>query len=378
MFNRASIALSAVAGVAVASMSLAALPSAAESPTGPGGGLEGAGYLLLDLGAEDKFEYIDTDGNVITQPITTSPNKKCAVDPTSGDLVALVGSSDVGLIKDGLGVRTNGGRSCGQLSGSDTFSIKLNRQMGDALEDALVRYAEVDIEHKAEGSSSCELSVTYKRDGETVGTYTESLGAGNGDCSNDSGLSDNTRVVLEPPSPVDEVVFAAADGLISVHGGADLTPAGPVGTDLGTLASVFELVTVTDVLKCEEGSEATIDGATVKLVFDGKNCVDQAISLRAIESNDYEILYEDLGNTLDVTLTFVDTDPFKRVQASLPNIDDGQFFNVDYCTADEYGNPEQLLAGVCEKSRVISLKSEDDRNIVAGLLLGPDARFRYR
>lgn len=377
MIKRVAVALSATAAVAAASVSLVAIPSAAESPSGPGGGLDGAGYLLLDLGAEDKFEYHDTAGNIITQPITTSPKKKCAVDPTSGDLVALVGSTDVGLIKDGVGIRSNGGRSCGQLVGSDTLSIKLNKQMDAALKDALVRYAEVDIEHKAEGSSSCELSVTYKRDGETVGTYTETLGAGSGDCSNDSGLSDNTRVVLEPPSPVDEIVFAAADGLISVHGGADLTPAGPVGTDLGTFASVFELVTVTDVLKCEESSEATIDGATVKLVFDGKNCVDQAISLQAIESNDYEILYEDLGNTLDVTLTFVDTDPFKPVQASLPNVNNGQFFDVEYCTADADGNPLQSPNGVCEKSRVISLKSEDTRNIVAGLLLGPDARFRY-
>jgi hypothetical protein len=295
IMRRKTLVVGASAGaLALTSLFMAGLPGSAEE--GPevslGGGLEPGGYLLLDLGATDQVSYLEdaSDTTPVVQTITESSNKKCQVDPTTGPLVTFAASPGaVGINKDGLGNRSGSGRSCGEVTGEESISIKLvSGGPSDPLSDRLISHAEVDVQAKAEGAPSCVLGVTYKLRGAVVGSESIALSSGGGDCDNDSGPSDNYRVVLEPTSSVDEIVFTAESGVISLHGGADGTPAAPApsaGATLGTLASVFVLDQVDGLLDCPFEPNGlpnvyTQDGVTLTRIDEPDTCIPVSFSLQ--------------------------------------------------------------------------------------------------
>ena len=183
--SRSIVALAAAAGLALAAGGFASTASQAATPTVTEfPGLPVDGYLVLDLGTQDKFQYRPAASSVDTpseQLITQSRNKKCQVDPTAGPLAELSATGgDVGLNTDGLGVRAkNGGTNCGQVAGDQELSIKL----GDDFAEKLISRAEVDVESKF----ACVLRVEWKLDGQTVGDPEEIPLSDSSDCGPDSG-----------------------------------------------------------------------------------------------------------------------------------------------------------------------------------------------
>ena len=284
--SRSIVALAAAGGLALVAGGFAGTASQAAPTLTELPGLPVDGYLVLDLGTQDRFEYrqaASPDDASTTQLITQSRNKKCQVDPTAGPLAELSATGgDVGLSTDGLGVRAkNGGTNCGRIAGDgESLSITL----GDELADRLISRAEVDVESKF----ACVLRVEWKIAGESLGTEEIPLSTSS-DCGPDSGSNDNVRVPIAAPNGgADEVVFSAAEGAVSIEGGAEGAPleaSDELGLLLGTNASVFELVESDGVLDCA-GTDANTfkeDGLTLTRVDpDSEDCVPIAFALSRV------------------------------------------------------------------------------------------------
>jgi len=305
---RRVLASAAAATIALVGAVVSISNQATAAPTVTTAGLAVDGYLLLDLGSPDRFEYRTTEAPRLaskTQQITQSSTNKCQVSPTSGGLVSLIPTGgDVGLITDGLGTRAkNGGTNCGQITGTQSLSVKL----GTDLAGKAISRAEVDVESKF----ACSLRVTWNYKGVVLATekYTLSTRA---DCGPDSGSNDNTRVRISAPSGgADEVVFSAAQGAVSIEGGVEspaLTTEDTLGTLLNTKASVFEIVEYDGVLDCE-GTGANVyrenDVTLTRVDPDSLECVPIAFALSRVD--DEVTFAKDLGTqtfaefTLDLT-----------------------------------------------------------------------------
>jgi hypothetical protein len=236
------------------------------------------GLVLVNLGGASGLRadpadfvmrlHLDTDGDYfrhgtgadeLTQNLVAG---QCLVDEDErlpDSLVSVSGSNTgLGLSFDSLGVRSKGpGRSCGRVSGSESFTISINNASGSDLEGLNFDKMELDIEAKQDAV----VVATAKLDGDIVGTFTLRTGSsatgtpdgtpytatstssspdadclqGVSDSGADSGANDNCRWVVEPDIPFDAVTFTSAGGEFGLEGGEDGTPPATPGENSDSL-----------------------------------------------------------------------------------------------------------------------------------------------
>ena len=134
---------------------------------------------------------------------------------------------DLGIVKDGLGVKSQGdGNSgpCGQAEADDGEGIAI--ALGSALSGYLIQAIDVDLELKF----NAEVEITYRHDGQFVASDTfDGMGSDDGP---DSADLDNYRYNSEEEGIdafFDEVVFMATTGAFSLEAGVDGTEAAGAG-----------------------------------------------------------------------------------------------------------------------------------------------------
>jgi len=233
-----------------------------------------AGLVLVNVGGAsglhvdgEDFElslHLDTDGHYFEHEgaFQHLGIGQCLV--TGGDegpFVTLSASNNkLGVAFDSLGVRSKGpGRSCGRVSGSESFTIEINNGTAQTLEGLNFDRMELDIEAKQDavviattylGDSDGEIftlrtggSATGEPDG-TPHSATSTSGAGaTADCLQgvsdsgaDSGANDNCRWTIDPAAPFDTVVFSSGGGEFGLEGGEDTgSDSLFILTDLGVL-----------------------------------------------------------------------------------------------------------------------------------------------
>ena len=251
----------------------------------------GDGPITAELGTLRL--HLDSDGDrVIFDPTAPGSNQvqtltapNCKLTSTGASLVSFVGSAAqanknpfAGMKDHRIGVGQNG-------EGNGEPCARINKDLGQALTLSLigalngqeVGYAEIDLGFKFNGSATLEL----RRAGAVVSTITVPCG-GASDCGPDSGGSDNERVILwldpaDNPGTGHWQAFqiagafdtisikpsgsvAAAKGVVSLEGGFNGSPAGPLGVSLGTDDTLFQMVESFDgEIACEE-NEILIEG----------------------------------------------------------------------------------------------------------------------
>jgi hypothetical protein len=238
----------------------------------------GQGPITTEVGT--LFIHLNADGDrVVFDPVAVGPNlvqtlseTNCKLSSTGDSLVAIVGSGTqankkpfAGLKDHRIGVGQNG-------EGNGEPCARINRDLGQALTVNLtgllageaIGYAEIDLGFKFNGDAVLQL-----KKGGPSGTLVDTVTvpcSGSSDCGPDSGGSDNERVVLyltgTPPPPAghwqafaidgtfDTIVIspgaASSNGAVSLEGGHDGSPPGPIGAGLGTGDSLFEVVEAFD------------------------------------------------------------------------------------------------------------------------------------
>jgi hypothetical protein len=270
--------LAGAAGVVVA-VSLLMVPALGDGP------------ITTELGVLRL--HLDSDGDSVTfDPIAPGSNQvqtltapNCKLTSTGASLVSFAGSATQanknpfpGLKDHRIGVGQTG-------EGNGEPCARINKDLGQALKVSLtgaldgqeVNYAEIDLGFKFNGSATLEL----RHAGALVSTINVPC-SGASDCGPDSGGSDNERVILwldpaDNPGPGHWQAFQiagvfdtisikpgnsveAAKGVVSLEGGFDGSPAGPLGVSLGTDDTVFGLVESFDgEIDCTE-NEILIEG----------------------------------------------------------------------------------------------------------------------
>lgn len=210
--------------------------------------------VLLNLGETDNVTGLDQ-----TQSITTRRNKCTPVTfGTSPELLTVTPiGGDLGIVKDGLGVKSQGdGNSgpCGQAEADDGEGIAI--ALGSALSGYLIQAIDVDLELKF----NAEVEVTYRHDGQFVASDTfDGMGSDDGP---DSADLDNYRYNSEEEGIeafFDEVVFVAIAGAFSLEAGADGTENGLL--DTSNNSSQFEIVKAFEgEITCGESADIGIPG----------------------------------------------------------------------------------------------------------------------
>ncbi|HJQ95292.1 MAG TPA: hypothetical protein VJ935_06230, partial [Acidimicrobiia bacterium] len=266
--------LSGAAGV-VAAVSLLMVPAFGDSPV-----IEELGVLRL---------HLDSDGDRVTldptQVQTLSAGTNCKLTSTGASLVSFAASATQanknpfpGLRDHRIGVGQTGegaGEPCSRIDKKDGQVLTLS--LTGALGGTAVNYAEIDLGFKFNGSATLEL----RRGPALVGTILVPC-SGASDCGPDSGASDNERVILwvdpaDDPGPGHWQAFHVtepfdtisikpsasvemAKGVVSLEGGFNGSPAGPLGVELETDDTLFRVVEAFDgVLDCAE-NEILIEG----------------------------------------------------------------------------------------------------------------------
>jgi hypothetical protein len=272
--------LAGAAGV-VAAVSLLMVPAFGDGPI-----TAELGTLLL---------HLDSDGDkVIFDPAATGSNQvqtltapNCKLASTGASLVSFEGSATqanknpfAGMKDHRIGVGQTGegnGEPCARIN-KDLGQV-LTLSLTGALDGREVSYAEIDLGFKFNGSATLEL----RHAGALVSTITVPC-SGASDCGPDSGASDNERVILwldpaDNPGPGHWQAFQvagtfdtiliypsssvdAAKGVVSLEGGFNGSPAGPLGVSLGTDDTVFEVV---------EAFDGEIDCTENEILIEGEN-----------------------------------------------------------------------------------------------------------
>jgi hypothetical protein len=237
------------------------------------------------------------DGDrLVFDPLAAGPNltqtltqANCRLSSSGASLAAFSASSSnaskkpfTGLKDHRLGVGQNGegtGEPCARINGD--LGQKLTFSLTGSLAGGSIGYAEIDLGFKFNGSAVLQL----KKGGASVGTVSVPCSSAS-DCGPDSGGSDNRRVILwvdpadnpgagnwhgaQVPGVFDTVIIKPASssskGVVSLEAGFQGAPAGPVGTSLGTVDTLFKLVEPFDgEIACgeteplDEGQDATLE-----------------------------------------------------------------------------------------------------------------------
>jgi hypothetical protein len=180
------------------------------------------------------------DQKLATQRLTAS--SRCLVTSSGPQLMTVVAAgarSEVGLVSNGLGVRSK--NNCSTDSGRIGQGQSLTVALGETLTDAEITIdaAELDIEAKF------EATLSYSLDGGDEQTVP--LSADTGDSGPDAGPGDNYRVPIGMLN--DEATFtsirlaplANGSGEIALEGGGDFgLPADP------TRVTIFHLVALSE------------------------------------------------------------------------------------------------------------------------------------
>ena len=214
------------------------------------------GHLYLDTSGEGNFSvhWYDDGAATPTRTQTLNVDSKCNVALSGPKLIAITPTggtfgTGIGAVSHGLGVKTknNCATAQGKIEINQSLTIALGEFFGDGV---LIKTAEVDVE----GKRNAKLGVNYLPGvGETIVLSNTS------DNGPDSGTGDNNIVVLDPGSPFRAVEFfpvagGTNDPAVAIEGGGDGPLPRPEGTlrqQLGTNASVFELVETYDgILDC--------------------------------------------------------------------------------------------------------------------------------
>ena len=228
---------------------------AAGSHGGPPVIVGNSSVVLLNLGDTDNVTWMDQE----PQTISTHRNKCTPVtfgtSPQFLEVTAIGG--DLGIVKDGLGVKSHGdGNSgpCGQAEADDGEGIAI--ALGSSLTGYLIQAIDVDVELKF----GAEIEVTYYQDGQEVAKDPLFNGTG-ADDGPDSADLDNYRYNSEErgiTTYFDEVVFVALAGAFSLEAGADGTENGALA---GNNSSQFEIVKTFDgEITCGESAVIGIPG----------------------------------------------------------------------------------------------------------------------
>jgi hypothetical protein len=224
------------------------------------------GTLALALsGSSGTVTFTAVDGTQVTQHI--SANNQCRVATSGPELLTFTpsatGSPTVGLVNNGLGVRTKNNCAVaeGRIGPGQALAVALGGYFADSA--IVVDSAELDIE----GKFGAALGVTY--DGLVAETFPLTTDADNGP---DTGVGSNSRVIIGSDVNFRSVVLRAApDGEVGLDGGGDASfetyidagQVGPLGQQLGTAASVFQLVSVEEfdhAVDCLDAVSATLIG----------------------------------------------------------------------------------------------------------------------
>jgi hypothetical protein len=255
--------LAGAAGVAAA-ISLLMVPALGDGPI-----TSEVGVLRLHLDSDgDKLIFDPTAAGSNQTQTLTAPG--CKLTSTGVSLVGFAASATQtnkspfpGLKDHRIGVGQNG-------EGNGEPCARINRDLGQtltlsltgALQGQVVGYAEIDLGFKFDGDAILQLF----RSGAQVGPDIMVPCSGASDCGPDSGGADNERVILwldpaDNPPPghwqefqingvFDTIVIkpgtAAPSGVVSLEGGFNGSPAGPVGGLLGTDDTLFRVVDAFD------------------------------------------------------------------------------------------------------------------------------------
>jgi hypothetical protein len=284
MRRRRFWSLAGVAGM-VAALSLLMLPAFGDGP------------ITAELGTLRL--HLDSDGDkVIFDPIapgsdqvqTLNASTNCKLTSSGASLVSFTASATQanknpfpGLKDHRIGVGQNGegsGEPCARIDKDLGQVLKLS--LTGALDGQVVGYAELDLGFKFNGTATLEL----RRGGVLVGSIDVPC-SGVSDCGPDSGGSDNERVILfldpsDNPGAGHWQAFQILESfdtisikpgnaaqtskaVVSLEGGSNGSPAGPLGVSLGTDDTLFQMVESFDgEIDCTEtdtlsGEDATLD-----------------------------------------------------------------------------------------------------------------------
>jgi hypothetical protein len=241
--------------------------------------------------------HMANDGDrLVYDPVAAGPNltqvlsqSGCKLSSSGDSLMTIIGSGSnpskkpfAGLKDHRIGVGQNGegsGEPCARINGD--LGQKLTLSLTGALAEESIGYAEIDLGFKFNGSAVLQL----KKSGVLVDEVTVPCSSAS-DCGPDSGGSDNRRVILwldpadNPGSGTwhaeqiagtfDTIVVkpgsSSSKGVVSLEAGFNGSPAGPVGTALGTADTLFVLVQPFDgEIDCgeteglDEGGDATLE-----------------------------------------------------------------------------------------------------------------------
>ena len=253
MKRRRFWSLAGVAGV-VAAVSLLVVPALGEGPV-----LGEVGVLHLQMDANgDKFLYNPADSETNLEQTLTATN--CKLASSGASLVKVVGSGSFPIKKPFAGLRDHRlgvvqflehSDLCARIDGIVGQRLTLSLT-GDLAAESDIGYAEIDLGFKHNGSAILEL-----RDGGTTGAVVSTVtvtcnSAAN--CGPDSGGDNNRRVILwintednpgtglwhsaQVAGVFDTIVIKPGSNSIkssiSLEAGFHGSPAGPLGTELGT------------------------------------------------------------------------------------------------------------------------------------------------
>jgi hypothetical protein len=216
---------------------------------------------------------------------------------TDNSLMSFVGSSSFPIKKPAAGLRDHRigvvqlleqHELCARIDG--IIGQKLTLGLSGALAEREIGYAEIDLGFKHNGSAILELR-NGGPSGAVVGTVTVTCSGPAPDCGPDSGGDDNRRVILwidpednpgagqwqafQVAGVFDTIVIKPGSkslkSSISLEAGFYGSPAGPLGTALGTGDTLFKIVEPFD---GEIDCEATVTlggGAATQQITRGSN-----------------------------------------------------------------------------------------------------------
>jgi hypothetical protein len=373
----------------------------------------GNGPIKTELGVLQL--HLDSDGDsAIFDPIAPGSNQVqmltapgCRLTSTGASLVSFAASSTQtnsnpfpGLKDHGIGVGQTGegnGEPCARIN-KDLGQV-LTVGLTGALNGRAVSYAEIDLGFKFNGSATLQLF----RSGAQVGEDITVPCSGASDCGPDSGGSDNERVILWldpeddpgveghwqafPISGVfDTIVIKpsdsvpAAKGVVSLEGGFNGSPAGPVGSLLGTDDTLFRVVDAFDgEIACGqteplEGEDATF---SVTRGFDTNGeCKGPTDGLlftfdAGTEGDELfvDFITEPVDENPDTVAQFLEVITWHFESA--PDVDAGDDQHRTLSYDDHVGDPKRVMPWCVSDPR------DEDGNLPVGTVPDPVDPFAY-
>ena len=279
--------LAGAAGV-VAAVSLLMVPALGDGPI-----TTEIGVLRLHLDSDgDRVTFVPTAGSNQTQTLTV-PMNGCKLTSSGASLVSFAATGTPasknpfpGLTGHRIGVGQNGegtGEPCARINKDKAQTLTLS--LTGALDGGAVDYAEIDLGFKFNGSATLEL----RRGPALVGTIPVPC-SGASDCGPDSGGSDNERVILwldpaddpgtghwqafQISEPFDTILIKPsadvppAKGVVSLEGGSNGSPPGPLGLLLQTSDP---LPTDDTLFRIVEAFDGEIDCTENEILIEGED-----------------------------------------------------------------------------------------------------------